>query len=169
MHKTLFRTVFTVNETRKTSGGDIYNKPFLQFCKKGIKGYVKSLTHKPYFLDKGRDWIVDPQFVTSLFPKWKMICLVRDLRDVASSFEVLHRKKSYLDSDYGNGFNVGEGINTEDRASLVFQSKPMRNILSGIKEHITVPNTVKNILFVKYEDLCADPNTTLDKIYNLLI
>jgi len=68
-------------------------KGFLNFCRQGMTGFYESITDRPYVISKSRGWGVHYGFLNEIFPQPKIICMVRDLRDIYSSMEKNHRKK----------------------------------------------------------------------------
>lgn len=156
---------YTESSVRKGEPTNLYDKPYMNFIKKGIKGYVKSMTNKPYFFDKGRGWLDEAYFLDKLYKNWKCIVLVRDLRDIIASFEKLHRQKPHIIPQYRmENPNAGRSTNERTETQL-FNSISLRQTLPYIYDY-TYLVSFPNILFIKYEDLCTDPQSTIEKIYN---
>jgi sulfotransferase len=124
------------------------------------------LTDKKYFLDKGRSWSFYIRWVEHFLAyKPKMICMIRDLRDVYCSMEKAFRKNPNKETliewhelknntvpkridFWAKGIPVGIAI---ERLEAIIQSKD---------DH--------KILFVKYEDFCLNPEQQIARIYNYL-
>jgi sulfotransferase len=92
--------------------------------------------------------------------------MVRDLRDVFSSMEMQFRKNQHLSSpliDYGKLI----GTNTLKRVNMWASSPPIGQAIERLKEVID-QNISKNILFIRFEDLCVYPENELKRIYEYL-
>lgn len=135
-----------------------------EFCRGGIESYMASISNKPNFLDKGRPWASNYLFIKKVFPEIKMICLVRDLRAIITSMEKIFRRtpeKAYqIRAEYS--------FRTINNRFQYYLNEPMiMNPLLDI-HNILQLGDLKNILFIKFEDLCKNPETTLKTVYSFL-
>lgn len=136
---------------------DVRRKSFYGFCREGMKGYAQESGAKKIWCDKSRGWIYYyPLLQKVLGHNPKMICMVRDLREVAASMEGLHRK------------NIEEGlipdnniITTEERVRQWIGGEPIGRALRRVKNAL---ESHYEVLFVRYEDLCTDPAGIMAKI-----
>jgi sulfotransferase len=143
----------------------LLTKSFAAFCNHGIHAYAAAMTDKKYFLDKGRSWGIYYDWISSFLPyEPKIICMVRDLRDIICSMEKLFRKNP----DKENGIvNWGTLQNTTLAKRIDFYST---NVPVGIAmdrlESVMQNGTASKMLFIKYEDFCLRPDTEMARIYN---
>ena len=144
----------------------LIKKAFLQFCKGGINSFYNTLTPKPFILDKNKFWLDQQNFLKQLYPNFKMICLVRDLRSIISSFEKLYRTN--INAPFGL-YNIENSISfkIDDRVTHYFTHFPLEPPLSRLQELIEIDN-LDHILFIKFEDLCLAPNDIINNIYDFL-
>jgi len=150
----------------KAQDSEIMKRGWLSFCEKGLLGFYEGITDKPYIIDKSRGWGIHYNFLNSFHPNPKIICMVRDLRDVFTSMEKNFRKNQHLDYKMTNHSKL-EGTTTEKRADIWATTPPIglsiERIYQIIREGID-----KNILFIRYEDLTSTPQKELNKIYDFL-
>jgi sulfotransferase len=145
---------------------DKLQKAFAEFCNKGLHGYTASITDKKYYLDKGRSWAYYYTWLETFMPyQPKVICLVRDLRDVFASMENAFR--NHPDKD--RMVNWAElRNNTIPKRIDTWASSPPIGIAIERIEAILQMGYADKILFIKYEDLCLRPEVEMNKIYNYL-
>ena len=137
---------------------------FRAFCSEGVKGFFNAITDKHYVVDKSRGWGVYYDFLSFYQDSPKVICMVRDLRDVFSSMEKQHRKAQSTSSGIINDAEM-EGTTTAKRVDMWANSQPVGLALDRLQQ-VLLEKTP--ILFVRYEDLTTDPQAELDKIYEYL-
>jgi sulfotransferase len=137
---------------------------FRAFCSEGVKGFFNAITDKPYIVDKSRGWGVYYDFLSFYQDRPKVICMVRDLRDVFCSMEKQHRKAQKTTNGIGNDGDM-EGNTTAKRVDMWANSQPVGLALDRLQQVLLENHP---ILFVRYEDLTTDPQTELDKIYDYL-
>jgi len=161
------RVNYTNSPEFKAQDSELMKKAFLGFCNAGLHGYFDSITEKPYVLDKSRGWGVYKPFLDSFCPNAKIICMVRDLRAVLSSFEKIYRKNQHKhdplrDDSLARATTVHKRIDENMHPTNV-----VGRALERIFE-ITRQGYDNQILFVKYEDLCLFPEREMERIYNYL-
>lgn len=137
---------------------------FKAFCAEGVKGFFNAITDKPYVVDKSRGWGVYYDFLSFYQDNPKVICMVRDLRDVFSSMEKQHRKAQSTSNGIINDADM-RGTTTEKRVDIWANSQPIGLALDRLQQ-VLLEKTP--ILFVRYEDLTKNPQEELDKIYDYL-
>ena len=137
---------------------------FRAFCSEGVKGFFNAITDKSYIVDKSRGWGVYYDFLSFYQENPKVICMIRDLRDVFSSMEKQHRKSQKIANGIVNNGEM-EGTTTAKRVNIWANSQPVGLALDRLQQVLLENHP---ILFVKYEDLTTDPETELDKIYEYL-
>jgi sulfotransferase len=161
------RLNYTNNPEFKAQDAAQMKKAFLAFSRAGMEAYFKALTDKPFVLDKSRGWGVHFDLLNLIFGEEpKIICLVRDLRQILASMEKKFRQNPDKHRPIENHTSLS-GTTTFKRAVLHLQTPPVGLALDRLVE-IHQRGWDKKILFVRYEDLTAQPKQTLQKIYGYL-
>jgi sulfotransferase len=143
-------------------------RAFNSFCKEGMQGFANALTERKYYIDKGRSWIYYSDWLERFLPyKPKVITMVRDLRDVFSSQEKLFRKDIIRDNKIMNWMEL-RNTTIEKRCDFFASAPPIGVFMDKLIEAIRIPEKTKNILFVKYEDFCLNPDFEMKRIYHFL-
>lgn len=144
---------------------ELLKKSFAAFCNSGMHAYAQTMTDKSYYLDKSRSWSFYYDWISTFLPyEPKIICVVRDLRDIFCSMEKLFRRNPEKD----NGIiNWGTMQNTTLAKRIDFYST---NVPIGIAldrlESVIQNGTAHKMLFIKYENFCLRPDTEMARIYN---
>ena len=141
-------------------------KAFLSFCKGGMESYFKSLTDKPYVIDKSRGWSIHYDFLNSFYKDPKIIIMIRDIRDIYSSMEKNFRKNTHLDSGIIDHSQM-IGTTTEKRIDIWSKSQPVGLAIERLYQIIR-EGIINKCLIIKYEDLIKNPQYELNKIYKYL-
>lgn len=141
-------------------------KAFIKFCQGGIFGFYSALTNRPYVVSKNRAFSVMYDLMNLITPRPKMICMVRDLREVVGSMEGNYRKNP-LYHDHMVDFGKLQGTTTMKRAQLWLQNHPVGSSVERVREVIT-NGKAENILFVKFEHFCRHPYSSMQQIYEYL-
>lgn len=156
----------TVPEVKSALTEDIMHKSFLNFCRQGMSGYAEAVTEKEIYLDKSRGWVYYSEFLRELYPDAKIIVMVRDIRSILSSFEKKWRDNpSILDSrdvPAQQAFiTIDQRVNSWlDNAPLGLSMKRLYNAVQT--------KTIDNMLVVKAEDLCKNPQAVMQKVYEFI-
>ena len=156
------------NQNKEAYAGDkeMWKKGFYAFCREGIKGYVANLTDKPYILDKNRNWGSVYSLVDNIFPEPKVLFMVRDLRAVFTSMEKKFRANP--DKDTGEVDNARlTGLTAQQRVEKWAVSHPIGHAVPKLQQAI-LDKTAQKFLFIRYEDLCFDPEAVMQSIYQYL-
>jgi sulfotransferase len=157
-----------------TNGGEfkaqdaaLMKKAFLAFCKSGMDAYATALTDKPYIVDKSRGWGVHFDLLeTILGEEPKIICMVRDLRQILASMEKKFRQNPDKHRAIENHANL-TGTTTFKRAMIALQSAPVGLAIDRLIE-VHQRGWNKKMLFLRFEDLTTQPAETLKKVYDYL-
>jgi sulfotransferase len=161
------RQNYTDSAEFKAQDKSLMQTSFLNFCKQGLKGYYDAITDKKYVVDKSRGWGIHYDFLkTVLFEEPKIICMVRDLRDVFASMENNFRKNPEEAKSIINWAEM-RGNTVPKRVDIWVASPPVGLAIERLQEIIRLGND-KRMLFVKYEDLCLHPETEMIRIYEYL-
>lgn len=155
-----------VNNSAFQSQGLEKIKPRINNVLKGIlyNYFENEIQDGKTCFDKNRAWLThveDIRRVTGSEPK--MICLVRDIRDVVASFEKLYRKR---DSDYQ--YPMDEQYlriqTTEGRAQyMLAPGGPVGIAVNRVRDAIR--RCPDNILLVSYLDLTGNPKSVMNRIH----
>lgn len=158
------RKNFTESLEFKAQKKEQMEAAFKSFCISGMHGYYQSITDKPYIIDKSRGWGIHYDFLSEITNSPKIVCLVRDLRDIFTSLEKKYRS-SPLYHDPILDWASGQGTNTAKRIDQWIAKPPLGLAIERLAE-IIKRGFDKNILFIRYEDLTLYPQTTMSKIYD---
>ena len=139
---------------------------FDSVCSGIANSYYKAITDRPVVIDKSRGWMHYEEWVERWNPNPKMICMVRDLRDIAASFERIFRANRHLPDSIDIPAEM-KNITTEQRVSHWLNTQPVGLALQRLYD-VFNRDLAKNILFVRYEDLCYDPKDTIKMVYDYL-
>jgi sulfotransferase len=161
------RLNYTNSPEFKAQDGATMKKAFLAFSRAGMQAYFEALTDKPYVVDKSRGWGVHYDLLEMIHGEEpKIICMVRDLRAILSSLEKKFRQNPDKYRPVENHSNLS-GTTTLKRAHLSLQSAPVGLALDRLIE-VHQRGWAKKILFLRFEDLTAQPAATLQKVYQYL-
>ena len=160
------RNNYTHSLEFKAQDQETMKKGFLSYCRTGLLGFYEAITDKPYVVDKSRGWGIHYRFLASFYPEPKIICMIRDLRDIFSSMEKKYRENPHLDPDIINHGKL-EGTSTEKRVRIWENAIPVGLAIERLYQIIR-EDIAKNILFIKYEDLTRNPKAEMIKIYKFL-
>ncbi len=115
-------------------------------------------------LDKNRGWLFSIEWLREIFPDFKMIVTIRDIRDVYASIEKQHRKTLMLNFPDNMEHNI-----VDTRASTIFSNGGVvGSCLRAINNIGDVPDIVNNLMIWRYEDFIANPQETINKTFNFL-
>lgn len=164
------RANFTMSPEFKSQDQELMSKAFASFCKGGLEGYCSSLiegTGKSNVCLKSRGWGVYRGFLETFYPNPKIICMVRDLKDVVCSYEKIYRKNQQL---HDNIRNDAEARGTTIHKRVDEWLHPKNTIGRAVERlfEITRLGYADKIHFVKYEDLCLYPDIEMRKVYEYL-
>lgn len=156
---------FTYSTGREFLAQDpnLMNQAFLSFCRGGIENFYKPLTDRKYVVDKCRGWGLHYEFLNKIQDNPKIICIVRDLRDIFASLEKKYRKYPEMHNPIVNWHQL-EGTTTQKRVEMWEKTMPLGVALDSLSEVFRM-GLDKNIHFIKYENLCFFPQEEMRKIY----
>jgi sulfotransferase len=161
------RVSYTTAAEFKAQDSELMRKAFLAFSRGGLESYYRSLTDKPYILDKGRGWGIHFDLMAMIFDQDpKIICMVRDLRQILASMEKKFRQNPDKTRAIENHNNV-TGTTTLKRMMIHLQTAPVGIALDRLAE-IHHRGWSKKFLFIRYEDLTTQPKQAMERIYSYL-
>jgi sulfotransferase len=154
------------NQSEEAKSGDVemWKKGMYSFCREGLKGYVSTITDKPYILDKSRAWGAQYSLLNNINPNPKIIVLVRDLRAIFASMEKKFRANPDKDDGTVNNRDL-TGITTQQRVEMWGMSHPIGYALLKLNQSV-LDKTANNFLFLRYEDLCENPKLVIKSVYD---
>lgn len=149
------------SEKNFSLGRNNYKKATYNFIKRGFEGYATSFSTSKYFLDKNISWNFYYPLLKDVFGEVKMVCFIRDLRSIFSSIEKNFRRNP--------SFAIKEIPiqNTENRILHFSKFHGLSPDIHAIKQRI-IENNFNEILFIKFEDFCLDPQQYISQIYHFL-
>ena len=160
------RANYTDSPEFQAQDSELMKEGFRNFCRQGVEGFYTAITGKKYVVDKSRGWGIHYDMLNFFYPEPKIICMVRDLRDIIASMEKNFRKSQHLSSPLVDHAQM-QGTNTPKRVDIWVNSQPVGMALERLGE-IYRQGIDRNMLFVKYEDLCMYPETEMTRIYKYL-
>jgi sulfotransferase len=161
------RANFSTSPEFKAQNLVLMEAGFKEFCNKGIFGFYNAVTDKKFILDKSRGWGVYREFLNQVYPNPKIICIVRDLRSVVSSYEKIYRKNQLRHDPIRND-STGTGTTVHKRVDeWIHPTNTIGRALERIFEMSRLGFDDK-VLYVKYEDLCLYTEIEMRKIYKYL-
>ena len=158
------RIGYNGNKEAKAGDTDMWREGFYAYCREGFKGYTKNLTEKPFILDKNRAWGSYYNLLNEINPNPKIVFMVRDLRAVFASMEKKFRQHPDIDDGMLDNAKLAN-ITTQQRVETWSSGYPIGYALHKLNQSI-LDKTAQNFLFIRYEDLCTNPEPQLDSIYN---
>lgn len=159
------RANFSTDPAFKAQDPDLMKKGFRGFCYNGLNGFYNAITEKPVVLEKSRGWGIHYdllQFVTGEQPK--VICMVRDLKQIVASMEKKFRSAPETDIGIVSHREL-RNTTTPKRVDHYLSTQPLGLALERLSE-IFRQGINENMLFVRYEDFCKSPEQTLKTIYS---
>lgn len=159
------RANFTNDPTFKAQDSELMKKGFQSFCYNGLNGFYDAVTNKPIVLEKSRGWGIHYNLLHFVLGnKPKIVCMVRDLKQIVASLEKKFREAPEIDSGIVNHAEL-RNTSTPKRIDHYLNTQPLGLAIERLQE-IFRQGLNKNILFVRYEDLCQTPDLALQQIYN---
>jgi sulfotransferase len=158
------RKVYTTSAQFKAQDEKTMKSAFLMYCRYGIEGYFRGITDREYVIDKSRAWAINYAFLNSFYPNPKIICMVRDLRDIVASME-----KNYQKYPEKAEMNLEERLNAVtvgQRVTFWLQNAPV-DTLNRLREVIR-RGWGEKMLFVRFEDLASNPEKEMKRVYKYL-
>lgn len=158
------RKIYSGSPQFKAQDENQMKSAFLMYCRYGIDGYFDGLTQRKYAIDKSRGWAINYGFLKAFYPNPKIICMVRDLREIVASME-----KNYLKYPEKTEFQLEENlkaVNVGERITYWMKTLPL-NTLFKLQEVIR-RGWGEQMLFIRFEDLVENPDRELRKVYKYL-
>jgi len=157
------KNVHSNSQAVKAQDKEAMEKAFLGFCRAGMQGYFNNITPKQIVLDKSRDWGVNYRLLEMITSEPKIVCMVRDLRAVYASMEKNFRKNPHRENHIQNPMNL-VGTTLRKRIDIWASGVPVGVSIDRLRDIID-QQLDKKILFIRYEDLMANPENELKRFY----
>jgi len=113
-------------------------------------------------IDKNRAWNYLSPLLEQVWPDAKVVTIVRDLRAIVGSIEKQHARTAILD----RAPDLAHRTLWQRVVDHFKPTEPLGAALLGMEDLIR--RNPRNWTWVRYEDLCAEPEETLGKIYSAL-
>lgn len=150
----------------QSQNSELMQSSFSSMCRGMAQSYYKAITDRPNVCDKNRGWMHYFEWVNQWNPQPKMICMVRDLRNVFASFERIFRENRHRPVGPDNPQQM-QSMTVFDRVNYWGETQPIGLALLRMADAFQREISDK-ICFVRYEDLCINPEATMGRIYDYL-
>ena len=158
------RANFTSDPTFQAQDQELMKKGFRNFCNAGLRGFYDAVTDKSVILEKSRGWGVHYKLLEFIMgEKPKIICMVRDMKQIIASMERKFRQSPEYDSRIVDHSNL-KNTTTNKRVDTYLQTAPLGLAIERLQE-IFRQGLNQHVLFIRYEDLCSNPIKTMENIY----
>lgn len=130
--------------------------------------YEVELSQGKVVFDKSRGWLQHIELLEEVYRRpVKVICTVRDLKAVAASFEKLHRKNALARRQYlGPAYFQAQTI--DGRAKVLLGPGGVIGLPVNFIRDALNRGVADRVLVVRYQDLTARPQQTLDWLHQQL-
>ena len=160
------RTNFSNGLEWKAQDSKLMETGFKSFLKEGIYGFYNAITDRPYVFEKSRGWGMEYNYIDAFDPNPKIICMIRDIRAIYASLEKKYRSNPLVDTNIANWGDLS-GTTTDKRIQVWSNNPPIGTALDRLYQ-VLVQGLHKNILFVKFEELCENPELQMKRIYDYI-
>ena len=140
---------------------------------KVVSSYIENYYYdveKPVIIDHNRAWSNNIERIkTYLNPNPKIICPVRDISEILTSFiTMVHRNSdeiSFIDEELIKG---GFTVDDDNRCEYLMSDNGIVEQALWAQSQAFIRNETDYLLMVEYDDLVNIPQETMDRIYNFL-
>ena len=158
------RANYTTDATFKAQDSELMRRGFQNFCNKGLHGFYDAITDRSIVLEKSRGWGIHYELLRfTLNTEPKIICMIRDIKQIIASMELKFRAAPEIDTGIVNHAEL-RNTTTPKRVDYYLSTQPLGLALERLAE-IFRQGIDKKIMFVRYEDLCNTPEKTLRSVY----
>jgi sulfotransferase len=138
---------------------------FSNFMRAGISNAFNDLTDRPVVVDKCRSWIGSAGLLFKLFPDAKLLVPVRDIRGVLSSMEKKFQAHPEFQLEMSQQ-DTGRIQTIEGRCQFWLDTAPIGIAVQRLHELARLHKD--KVHFVHAEELTADPQATMNKVWSYL-
>ena len=151
----------------KSQNTKIMYDSLLSTCLYTMVGFYKPMTQKPIVCDKSRQWMWQYDFLSKIINKKpKMICMVRDLRDIFASMEMNWRKNRHLPIGPDNMVDLSN-MTIRERVATWSNNHPVgfstKRLLDAGEQ-----NFLDDVLIIRYEDFTRYPIKCMEDLYEYI-
>lgn len=133
-----------------------------------LDSYFSNVT-KPVVFDKSRGWLSEIEMAEEVLGhKVKILVPVRDMRAVLSSFEKLWRKNAPFHQNPHARENYFKYQTVDGRVSMNLQPSQTTGLAYNRIVDALNRGFADRLFFVDFDDLTADPERTMQQIYEFL-
>jgi len=155
------------NSEVKSQPANLMKKAQLSVSKGIIDGYYNAITDRTTVVDKSRQWMWNYDLLEQVIgTKPKMICMIRDLRDVFTSMEKNWRKNRHLPQGPDN-LTTLENMTVEERIATWSHENPVGFATQRLKSAGEL-NQLQDVFILRYEDLTMYPDECMQKLYEYI-
>lgn len=144
---------------------ELMESAFNSMCLSMAIGYYRPITNRPIVIDKNRGWMHYYEWVNKWNQNPKMLCMIRDLRDIVASMEKIYRKNRDRPTT-DDPTNI-KNMTTEERVNFWLNSHPIGLSLKRTLD-IFERKLQHNIHFIKYEELSQNPQEVINGVYDYI-
>ena len=161
MYEVVFgmRQAFQTSDQRKAQQDHKYAREKFYGAVSGA--LFGSFLDAPVGIDKNRNWLECFSLIAKALPQSKIICPVRDIAGVLSSFEKLYQQAP----EYPKNEQM---LTVTDRCQYLLKNGPLHKSMVLLKSVIDSRVYQDQICFVRYEDLVQQPEKTARMLYEFL-
>lgn len=143
----------------KSQPKQLMQEAFTHFCRSGAEGYYRALTPLPVVVDKSRGWLEYAELLWAAYPEARIVCMVRDPEAIVQSLE-----RIYCDNTgHPDTRHLPSTPAARRDAWLAPESKPLGLALRRLYLRQQRPDS--RILYVNYDELCAAPVGTMQRVF----
>jgi sulfotransferase len=161
----LSKAFFKTEEFRSIPDPKMGETLFADFMRAGITSSFDNLTDRPVVVDKCRSWIGSANLLFQLFPDAKLLVPVRDIRGILSSMEKKFQAHPGFQME-GSQADTGRIQTIEGRCQFWLDTAPVGLAVQRLHELVRLHKD--KVHFVHAEDLTADPQGTMAKVWQYL-
>jgi sulfotransferase len=144
----------------KSQPTELMRQAMLHSCRSAMDGFYEPITDRLNVCDKSRGWMIVHEWLTNIMGETpKMICMVRDLREVMVSQELVWRENQHLP--------IGGHLMVEQRVQEWLNNSHIATALQRLND-ADIRGNLDSIHCVRFEDLTTDPKGTMSGIYDYL-
>lgn len=144
---------------------DLSDEKNLRRVLKGVL-YNYHSTDRPIVIDKSRGWVYIAELLEFVMEeKPKILVPVRNIAEIVSSFEKLHRKNIHCQKERGDFF---KSQTIRGRAEELLNEKGVIGIAYNRIKDALDRGWKDSLHFIEFQDLTNNPDTVFQEIYNFL-
>ena len=156
-----------INAEVKSQPADLMKKAQLSASGQMMYGYYEAITDRSIIVDKSRQWMWNYDLLEQILDaKPKMICMIRDLRDIFTSMEKNWRKNRHLPQG-PDDLSTLKNMTVEERIATWSHDNPVGFSTQRLKSAGEL-NQLQDVFILRYEDLTTHPDECMLKLYEYI-